>query len=112
VEDSFDAAHALRGYEGPCENLHGHTFKVQVFLRGKGLNKLGLLEDFKTVKKELRSVLDNFDHKFLNEVKPFTSQNPTSENLAKDIFLRLRRKIKKISRVTVWESETTNASFY
>ena len=49
VEETFDAAHALRGYEGPCENLHGHTWKVQVQIQGEQLNDIGLLEDFKNV---------------------------------------------------------------
>lgn len=112
MEESFDAAHALRGYEGPCENLHGHTWKVQAFIKGKKLNKLGLLEDFKVLRKELRSVLREFDHKLLNDVEPFTRKNPTSENLAEIIFKKLKKKRKNISKVTVWESTTTNASFY
>jgi len=112
VEDTFDAAHALRGYEGPCENLHGHTFKVQVFLKGKKLNKLGLLEDFKAIKKELRSVLGEYDHRLLNDIKPFTAKNPTSENLAEEIFKTFKKRFKSLSKVTIWESGVTNASFY
>lgn len=112
LEESFDAAHALRGYEGPCENLHGHTFRVQVFLKGTKLNKLGLLNDFKHVRKELANILKTFDHKLLNDVAPFLTRNPTSENLAETIFKQLKKKMKNISKVTVWESATTNASFY
>ncbi len=85
VEDSFDAAHALRGYDGPCENLHGHTWKVQVFLKGEKLNKLGLLEDFKNIKKRLQTVLAEFDHKNLNDLALFQKLNPSSENLARII---------------------------
>lgn len=112
VEESFDAAHALRGYEGPCENLHGHTWKVQAFLNGNKLNKLGLLEDFKFLKKELTGVLNAFDHKLLNDVAPFLVKNPTSENLAETIYKQLKKKLKGLSKVTVWESPTTNASYY
>ena len=112
VEDTFDAAHALRGYEGSCENLHGHTFKVQIFLKGKKLNKIGLLEDFRIIKRELGSVLKEYDHKLLNDIKPFTAKNPTSENLAEEIFKNLKKRFKSVTKVTVWESGVTNASFY
>lgn len=112
VEESFDAAHALRGYEGPCENLHGHTWRVQVFLKGAKLDKIGLLDDFKHIKKELAAVLKAFDHRLLNDVAPFLFKNPTSENLAETIYRQLKKKLKGISKVTVWESATTNASFY
>ena len=112
VEETFDAAHALRDYEGPCENLHGHTWKVQVFLRGNKLNRLGLLEDFKIIRQNLRSVLKEFDHKLLNDLKPFTQENPTSENLARIIFKKLRQKQKNLAKVIVWESPTTYAAFF
>jgi 6-pyruvoyltetrahydropterin/6-carboxytetrahydropterin synthase len=112
VEETFDAAHALRGYEGPCENLHGHTWKVQVFIQGAKLNKLGLLADFKVFKKELGQCLKAFDHQHLNEVAPFVTKNPTSEHLAEFVYKTLRKTIKNISKVTIWESTTTNASYY
>jgi len=111
VEETFDAAHALRGYEGACENLHGHTWKVQVFLKGAKLNKLGLLEDFKTIKQRLSSALQPFDHKLLNDAPPFDKKNPTSENLAETLFRGLKKEYPSLSKVTVWESATTNASY-
>ena len=111
VEDSFDAAHALRGYEGACENLHGHTWKVQIFLRGNKLNKIGLLEDFKNIKAKLALALKAYDHKLINDTPPFDKKNPTSENLAAAIYQSLKRSYKNISKVTVWESATTNASY-
>lgn len=112
IEDTFDAAHALRGYEGPCENLHGHTWKVQIHLQGKKLNRIGLLEDFKIIKQELKDVLAEFDHKLLNETKPFTEDNPSSENLAKYIFKELKKNKKSLTKVTVWESATACASYW
>lgn len=111
IEDSFDAAHALRGYEGPCENLHGHSWKAQVFLVGKKLNKIGLLEDFKIIKKVLKQVLAEFDHKYLNELKIFKAENPSSENLARIIFQKMKKKLALVSKVTVWESPTACASY-
>jgi len=112
VEDTFDAAHALRGYDGPCENLHGHTWKVQVFLAGENLNKLGLLEDFKTIKKTLKAILADFDHGHLNELKQFKIENPSSENIARFIFNAAKDKIPSITKVTVWESSATSASYW
>ncbi|MBN3032570.1 MAG: 6-carboxytetrahydropterin synthase QueD [Candidatus Saganbacteria bacterium] len=111
AEETFDAAHALRGYEGACENLHGHSWRVQVFLRGTRLNKIGLLEDFKVVRKHLAEVLADFDHKLLNDVPPFGKKNPTSENLAENISRRLKKKFKNLAGVRVWESPATYAEF-
>lgn len=112
MEDSFDAAHALRGYEGPCENLHGHTWKVQVFLEGRRLNKIGLLEDFKLLKNELKEILAEFDHRLLNDLKSFEVENPSSENLAKSIYKRIKKKRKSLSKVVVWESASASAAYW
>ena len=112
VEDNFDAAHALRGYDGPCENLHGHTWKVQVFLSGKELDRIGLLHDFKAVKSDLRDVLLEFDHKLLNDIRPFDVENPSSENLARSIYRKMKDKNKMISKVVVWESPSSRAAYW
>jgi 6-pyruvoyltetrahydropterin/6-carboxytetrahydropterin synthase len=112
VEESISAAHALRGYEGPCENLHGHTWKVQIFLKGDKLNKIGLLEDFKEIRKELKGILAEYDHRLLNDIKPFDAENPSSENLARNIYGNLKKKNKTLNRVTVWESPTACASYW
>lgn len=112
VEDSFDAAHALRGYEGPCENLHGHTWKVQVFVQGEKLNQIGLLQDFKIVKNELKEILAEFDHKLLNDVPPFDAENPSSENLAKVIYKKMKKKSKILTKIVVWESHTSYAAYW
>ncbi|MFH1390659.1 MAG: 6-carboxytetrahydropterin synthase QueD [Candidatus Margulisiibacteriota bacterium] len=112
VEDTFDAAHALRGYEGPCENLHGHTWRIQLYLKGSKLNKLGLLEDFKAIKKVLAATLDQFDHNYINETSPFDKINPTSENLAKYLFDKLKNRYKSTHKVIVWESERTYAAYF
>lgn len=112
VEESFDAAHALRGYDGPCENLHGHTWKVQVFLSGKKLDQIGLLQDFKTLKGGLRDVLLDFDHKLLNDIKPFDVENPSSENLARSIYRKMKAGNKMVGKVVVWESATSCAAYW
>lgn len=112
VEDSFHAAHALKGYEGPCENLHGHTFKVQVFFQGKQLDNIGLLKDFKILKKEVSDILAEFDHKLLNDLGDFKTDNPSSENLAKIIYAEIKKRIGSASKVAVWESPEACASYW
>lgn len=112
VEDTFDSAHALRGYKGPCENMHGHTFRVQVFLSGEKLNKLGLLMDFREIRNELKKILDKFDHQNLNEVSEFKNQNPSSENIAKIVFEELKKTFPHVAKVTVWESASTCATYW
>lgn len=110
VEDSFSAAHQLRGYQGKCENLHGHTFRVQVYLKGKKLDDSGMLFDFKIMKKALSVVLEEFDHKNLNELGMFKEKNPTAENLAAEIYKKLKKV--KPAKVTVFESDRASASYY
>lgn len=112
VEESFDAAHALRGYKGPCENLHGHTWRVQVFLKGRKTNQMGLLADFKEIKNTLAEILKEFDHKLLNDLPVFSAENPSSENLAKIIYKKIKKKRKEVFKVAIWESPTTYAAFY
>jgi len=111
VEDTFDAAHQLVGYQGPCENLHGHTFRVQIAIEGEKLKKEGFLIDFKEIKSALQEMLSEFDHHNLNELDYFKSANPTSENLAKIFFLKMGEKFQVI-KATVWESSTSSASYY
>jgi 6-pyruvoyltetrahydropterin/6-carboxytetrahydropterin synthase len=113
IEDTFASAHQLIGYEGPCENIHGHTWKVQVFLKGDNLDKLGMLYDFKQAKSTLKDILSEFDHKNLNEMGYFRKSNPTAENIARTICDLYSDKIGdiKVSKVTVWESETTCATY-
>ncbi|MBN1622376.1 MAG: 6-carboxytetrahydropterin synthase QueD [Endomicrobiales bacterium] len=115
VEKLFSAAHALRGYKGKCEGLHGHNWKVQVVISGKKLNKIGLLEDFREVKKNLNKVLEKLDHKNLKNIPPFNRINPTAENIACYIYDKMKKSLKskncKISEVKVWESDTSSASF-
>lgn len=111
VEDTFASAHQLVGYEGPCENIHGHTWKVQIFLKGTRLNKLGMLFDFKEAKKILRDIISDFDHKNLNEVKYFKKMNPTAENIAKVFYDELKKSCPLLDKTIIWESEKTYAEY-
>lgn len=115
VIQTFSAAHNLRDYQGKCERLHGHNWKVEVEVKGKKLGRAGLLIDFHDLKKELEKVLVTLDHECLNELPPFDKLNPTSENLAKYIFESLTCHLSSVtchlSKVTVWESDNACASY-
>ena len=89
VNAAFEAAHFIDGYAGKCSRLHGHNWTVSAIVRGEKLDKLGMLVDFKILKAELNKVLDDFDHRFLNELETFAQENPTAENLARKIYRRL-----------------------
>ena len=115
VEYSFAAGHALRGYKGKCENVHGHNYKVRVTVGGEKLNSIGLLIDFSDLRAAVRALAERFDHQFLNDVEPFTKANPSAENLACYLGTELQRKFQdqglRVSNVTVWETDTTSASY-
>ena len=115
VRKEFAAAHRLREYRGKCEALHGHNWKVEVFVASAKLNKTGIVADFRDIKGHLAGILEGLDHAYLNELPYFKKYNPTSENIAKYIFDRLKPqalKLKvKLRKVTVWESDNAHASY-
>jgi 6-pyruvoyltetrahydropterin/6-carboxytetrahydropterin synthase len=119
VEDSFAAGHALRGYRGKCENPHGHNYKVRVTLAGESLDNIGLLYDFKDLKGVLNEVIDRLDHKFLNDVEPFTADNPSAENMAKYFYQEVSARLRaatngrvRVVQVKLWETDTTTATYF
>lgn len=117
VEETFAAAHNLRDYKGKCEDLHGHNYKIRVVLAGKELDSTGLLYDFVNLKQVIRSIIASLDHKYLNELPPFDTLNPSAENLARHIYDRASQQLPAspngagISSITVWETETTAATY-
>lgn len=115
VERDFDAAHFLRGYVGKCEKIHGHRFRVQATLRMKQLDDIGLAYDFTVLRKHLGDIASGFDHVSLNDVPPFDRLNPSSENIARTIFERLRERLgpagASLHSVTVWESPESHVTY-
>ncbi|MCQ2604268.1 MAG: 6-carboxytetrahydropterin synthase QueD [Spirochaetia bacterium] len=114
VEDWFAAAHYLRNYNGKCENLHGHNYKVKVYVSGTQLTDGGMLMDFSLLKKALKSVLDEFDHKDLNSLPYFTDLEPSAENISCLIFQKLKPFIPangKVSGVEVFETEKNSCLY-
>jgi len=115
VEQHFDAAHFLRGYQGKCEALHGHRFRVGVKIKSSGLDDIGMAYDFTVLKRHLSDILSRFDHTCLNDVPPFDRINPSSENIATTIYNELQPKLAgapvAISCVEVWESPQSRAAY-
>ena len=113
---SFAAAHCLINYQGDCENLHGHNWKVEVAVIAKDLDTAGLGIDFKLLKLETNELLKTLDHKYLNDLEPFREMSPSSENLARYIYRKLSEKLNdsniKVDMITVWESDFACVSYY
>jgi len=110
VFSNFSSAHRLRNYKGKCENMHGHNWKVGVSISSGKLKKVGVVLDFKDLKKALRDVLKKLDHKNLNSLAYFRRVNPTSENLSKYIFGEIKKRL-PVSSVSVWEAEDSRATY-
>ena len=115
IKTHFAAAHRLVNYQGDCENLHGHNWKVEVVLRGRELDESGVLVDFKEVKDATREVLKEVDHHYLNDLPFFREHNPSSENIARYLFECLTQRLNNanrwIYRVSAWESADACATF-
>lgn len=112
VSEEFSSAHNLKHYKGKCEALHGHNWRVEVLVYKRGLDEQGMVMDFKKLKDRLKAILNNLDHKYLNDLPYFKKKNPTSENIARFIHERLSRAIGKKIKVSVWETSSSCASFY
>ena len=116
IRTSFAAAHNLINYQGDCENLHGHNWKVDVAVTARELDKAGLGIDFKVLKREANVIINELDHKYLNENPAFQSISPSSENISRYLYYRLSERLNndniKIESVAVWESDNASACYY
>jgi len=105
----FAAAHQLRGYSGNCSRMHGHNWKVEVEVTGNTLDNVGMVTDFKTMKRAARDVAERLDHFYLNDIPPFDTINPTAENLAawfyREVGMLLNNEHAHVSAVTLWETD-------
>ncbi|KWT76831.1 MAG: 6-carboxytetrahydropterin synthase QueD [Nitrospirota bacterium] len=116
IETTFCAAHQLRNYKGKCEELHGHNWRIQVYVQAERLNDIDIAMDFHDLKRYAKEVTDQLDHAFLNNVFPFTEINPSSENISRWIYDSMKKKIVeetvRLTAVTVWESDSASATYY
>jgi 6-pyruvoyltetrahydropterin/6-carboxytetrahydropterin synthase len=107
VKEFFSSAHFLRNYKGKCENLHGHNWKVEIVVARRSLDQNGMVMDFSDLKKILKEVLSELDHKCLNNLDYFKKKNPSSEEIAHYIYLKISRRLPKnikVEEVIVWET--------
>ncbi len=118
VEAGFSSGHYLRDYHGKCENPHGHNYRVLVTLAGRELEPNGLLLDFKILKEVLKPVIDYLDHHMINELEPFTTVNPSAENLAKYFFDQTEQHLAnltggrvRVRQSTIFETDTSQATY-
>ncbi len=120
VETSFSAAHYLKNYDGKCENVHGHNYRVLAYARGKDLPSDGILIDFGEVKAALKEVCRNLDHKNLNDLEEdgllVFNNNPSAERIAAYIFDQLEMLLPKkdaarLHAVDVYETPTSRARY-
>lgn len=116
VVTRFAAAHRLAMVGEKCENLHGHNWKIEVYVQGDSLDEGGVLVDFGVIKSHVRDLMQTLDHKFLNELDYFQDGSPpSSENIARYLTDSLVERIDypgiRVSRVTAWESEDAAATY-
>lgn len=116
VTSHFSGAHRLRYLHGKCEELHGHNWKIEVSITSNKLNHEGVVMDFTLLKQKVEKVVKSLDHTYLNDLPYFSGQEPSSENIAKYIFNKLKVELKgisvKMSKVSAWESETSCATYF
>jgi len=116
TESHFSAAHCLRNYDGPCENLHGHNWLVRVTVKSGELDKSGLGIDFKALRRKLDDILDDYDHKNLNDIFDGFGESPSSECIARRIYGRLAESMTavrvEVVRVEVQETPGNSAAYY
>ncbi len=115
IVTDFAAAHTLRNYNGACNRLHGHNWKVEIVVKASQLDAAGMGVDFKIIKQATKAIADRLDHYYLNDIPPFDKINPTAENLAKyfydELSLVLNNKTISIVSATLWETERACATY-
>jgi len=114
IEREFSAAHMMRGHPGACRRLHGHNYRVLLSVEGEELDETGILVDFADLRRVFDDILDDLDHRNLNELEPFMEINPSSEHLARYLYRRATEAlagVARVSRVTVCESATSCVTY-
>ena len=116
VVTRFAAAHRLTMVGEKCENLHGHNWKIEVYVQGNALDEGGVLVDFGIIKRHVRDLMETLDHKFLNDLEYFQNGTPpSSENIACYVADNLASRLDvpgiRVSRVTAWETEDASATY-
>jgi len=115
VKKEFSSAHILNGHPGNCKRMHGHNWLVEAEVRGSNTNEIGMVIDFKEIKNNLQGIIDKLDHQYLNDIEPFTNENPTAENISKYIYKELSKNINtdniKVSEIKLWETSNSAVTY-
>lgn len=108
---SFDSAHFLPyvpdGHK--CKNMHGHTYKLRVFIKGTPDPQLGWIMDFKELKDIVNPLIDRLDHKLINDVEGL--DNPTAENITIWIWEMIKPLLHNLSKIELYETPTTGVIY-
>jgi len=116
IKTHFSAGHHLRNYPGNCEHPHGHNWSVKVTVRANKLDELGMGLDFRTLKNSVNKVMDDLDHRNLNEHPAFETINPSSENIAVYIFDTVKDELStdnyQLHSVMVGETDNTGITYF
>ena len=112
----FSSAHILNGHEGACKRMHGHNWKVEVEVCGNNLDNIGMVKDFKEIRKMTKKVVDELDHRFLNDLNAFKDINPTAENIAKYIHNQLSLAFNEdndieVKSIKLWETDKSAVKY-
>lgn len=110
-EFAFDSAHFLPNVpEGhKCKNMHGHTYHLRVYIKGMPNSNYGWIMDFKELKDSIMPLIDELDHKVMNEVKGL--ENPTAENITIWFWDKLKPVIPALSKLELKETPTTGVIY-
>lgn len=117
VEARFEAAHFLREYRGISEPLHGHSYKVEADLegRGGGVDADAIAVDFVSAKRKLEVLAKRLDYGCINDVPPFTDVNPSAENIAAWFAEELQKAVEVenalVVSVTIWEGPVNSVTY-
>lgn len=111
-EFSFDSAHYLPNVdEGhKCRNMHGHTYRLRVVIKGEPDPHYGWLMDFKELKDIVNVVIDKMDHKLINDIDGL--QNPTAENITIWIWNQISPLLPHLYRIELYETPTTGVVYH
>ncbi len=107
----FDSAHYLPYYEGKCENLHGHTYKMHVTVqaeKNEEHNKSGMAFDFVLLKKAVKeNIVNIWDHQLMND----HIENPSAENMAELAWSILVEQNLPVYEIKLWETPTSFVTY-
>ena len=113
VVTDFSASHIIPGHPGKCARLHGHNWKVEISVQTQVLNDLGMGLDFADIKAKAKTLIDEVDHRHLNDIPPFDTISPTAENVSAWLYQRLstllNTKDVSVSAVTLWNRSLPRA---